>query len=459
MLKPITAGALILGVSYFISAILGLLRDRLLASQFGAGEALDVYFAAFRIPDLVYGILIMGGLSFVFLPVLAEYFHRSEEQGWELVNVVLNSFLILLIVFCGILAVLTPWLIEFVAPGFSSEQKELAVPLIRLMFLSPILFGISSIFSGVLHYFNRFVAYSLAPVLYNLGIILGIIFFVPVFGIMGLGLGVILGAFSHWAIQIPSAKAAGFRYSFLPNFKYPGLLKIFKFMAWRTVGASVHHINLVFITAVASTLALGSITVFNFASNIAQFAVGIIGISFATAAFPTLSRAFVNGTKEEFLSHFSSTFKYILFWAVPASVVIFLLRNQIINTILGAGRFGAQDVQLTSAALGLFSIGIFAFALSPLLARAFFSMQDVKTPTITALIYMGLTITASLFFVWLLTPHHQWWGANAFQQFLAETLNLQSIENIQVVGLPLAVSISGIIYFSLLLLFLRKKLR
>ena len=453
MLKIIRTGALILGVSYFFSAILGLIRDRLLASRFGAGEALDVYFAAFRIPDFVYGILIMGGLSAVFLPVLTEYFRKSEEQGWQLINVVLNSFLVLLIVFCGILAVLTPWLIDFAAPGFTQEQKELAVPLTRLMFLSPILFGLSSIFSGVLHYFNRFLAFSTAPILYNLGIILGIIFFVPAFGVMGLAFGVILGAFSHLAIQIPSAATSGFRYSFTVNFEYPGLLKIFKFMAWRALGASVYHINLIVVTAIASTLTLGSITVLNFSSNISQFATAIIGVSFATAAFPTLSRAFANGGREEFLKNFSSTFKHILFWAVPSSVVIFLFRNQIVKTILGAGLFGALEMKLTSAALGLFCFGIFAFALIPLLLRAFFALHDVKTPTIIGLTYMVLTVASSFFFVWLLG------FANAFQRFLAQALNLQNIGNIQVIGLPLAVSLSGIIYFSLLLLFLRKKLQ
>lgn len=448
----ITWSALILGISYFFSAVLGLARDRLLAYRFGAGEALDVYFAAFRIPDFVYGILIMAGLSAVFLPVLTEYFRKSEEDGWRLVNVVLNSFLVLLVVFCGILAILTPWLIELIAPGFSQAQKELAIPLTRIMFLSPIFFGLSSVFSGVLHYFNRFLVYSIAPILYNLGIILGIIFFVPAFGVMGLGLGVILGAFSHWLIQIPSAMFCGFRYSFALNFKYPGLLKVLKFMGWRIIGASVYHINLIVVTAIASTLMIGSITIFNFASNISNFAVGLIGVSFATAAFPTLARSFANGGREEFLKNFSLVFKHILFLTLPLSLAIFLLRNQIVQLILGAGRFGFSDIKLTSAALGLFCFGIFAFALVPLLLRAFFSLQDVKTPTIIGLVYMVLTITASSFFVWLLG------FPNFFQEFFIKAMNLGNIDNIQVLGLPLAVSFSGIIYFSLLLFFLRKKL-
>jgi putative peptidoglycan lipid II flippase len=149
-------------------------------------------------------------------------------------------------------------------------------------------------------------------------------------------------------------------------------------MTWRTIGASVYHINLIVITAIASTLTLGSITVLNFASNISQFATGIVGVSFATAAFPTLSRAFANGVREEFLKNFSSTFKRILFWVVPASALIFLLRVQIVKIILGAGRFGFSEIELTAAALGLFCFGIFAFALIPLLLRAFLRSRTLK---------------------------------------------------------------------------------
>jgi len=446
---PFAAG--LLAISALVSRFLGLVRDRLLAGTFGAGQELDAYFLAFRIPDFIYGILIMGGVSAIFLPVLAEYFRKDEKEGWYLTNVVLNFFLILLIIFCGLLALLTPWLIGLIGPGFGPEQKDLAVSLTRIMFLSPIFFGLSSIFSGILHYFNRFLAYSIAPILYNLGIIFGIIFFIPIFGVIGLVYGVVLGAFSHWLIQIPAAYASGFRYVPTFNFKYPGLVKIFNFMAWRAIGASVYHINLIIITAIASTLAIGSIAVFNFANNLSHFPIGIIGASFAMAAFPALSRAWVNGAKEKFLENFSSTFRQILFLVIPVSVLIFLFRLEIVQLILGTGQFGWPEVQLTSASLGLFSLGIFALTLVPFLLKLFFSLQDVKTPTIIGLIYMILTGVASFLFVRLLAPNQVLVGG------VRKLLNLSNIENIQVIGLALAVSLSAIVYFSLLLFFLKKR--
>ncbi len=450
--KTITFAALLLGVSALASRLLGLVRDRLLAGQFGAGSDLDIYFAAFRIPDFVYGILIMGGLSAVFLPVFAEYFTKDEEEGWRLVSVILNCFLILLITLCGILAILTPHLIRLIAPGFDLEQRALVVSLTRIMFLSPIFFGLSSIFSGVLHYFNRFFAYSIAPILYNLSIIFGILVFVPAFGLIGLAYGVVLGALFHWLIQIPAARASGFRYLPIFNFKYPGLLKIFKLMTLRVLGASVYQINLIAVTAIASTLAVGSISILNFANNLQYFPIGVIGASFALASFPALSRAWANGVREEFLESFSSTFRQIVFLIVPVSLLIFLLRTQIVRLILGTGEFGWWETKLTAASLGLFSLGIFAFALVPFLLRAFFSLQDVKTPTIIGLFYILLNLALCLSFVWLFS------FPNSFQEFVVNNLKLGGIENVSILGLPLGVSMSGTLYFILLLIFLRKKI-
>jgi len=450
--KTITFAALLLGVSALVSRILGLVRDRLLAGKFGAGQDLDIYFAAFRIPDFVYGILIMGGLSAVFLPVFAEYFRKNEEEGWRLVSIILNCFLILLVVLCGILAILTPWLIKFIVPGFSPEQKNLAISLTRIMFFSPIFFGLSSIFSGVLHYFNRFFAYSIAPILYNLSIIFGILVFVPIFGLMGLAYGVILGAFLHWICQIPAAKASGFKYLPILNFKYPGLIKIFRLITPRTIGASVYHINLIVITAIASTLTAGSIAIFNFSNNLQHFPIGLIGASFALAAFPTLSRAWADGNKEEFLVNFSSVFRQILFLVIPTSFLIFLLRAQIVRLILGTGEFGWLETRLTAASLGIFCLSIFALASVPFLTRAFFSFQDTKTPTIAALIYMVLNAGLCFSLVWLLS------FPNIFQEFMINILKLQGIKDISVIGLPLGLSIAAISYFFLLLIFLRKKI-
>jgi len=451
--RTVTFAAFLLGISVLASRFLGLVRDRLLAGHFGATRDLDIYFAAFRVPDFVYGILIMGGISAVFLPIFSEYFKKEDQKkAWQFANNLLNCFLILLIFICAILAIFTPWIIELIAPGFSLEDKKEAIALTRIMFLSPIIFGISSIFSGVLHYFDRFLAYSIAPVLYNLGIIFGIVYFFPIFGLYGLAYGVILGAFLHLLIQIPAAINCGYKYLPLLNFRNFGLIKVFRLMIPRTIGAAAYHVNLIVITAIASTLAAGSITIFNFANNLQYFPIGLIGVSFSIAAFPALSRAWASGLKEDFFNVFSSAFRQILFLIVPISFLIFILRAHIVRLVLGTGEFGWFETQMTAASLGIFAISIFAVSFISFLARVFYSFQDTKTPVLISLASMGLNVGLCFLFVYLLA------GENYFHYFISGILKLEKIHDIRLIGLPLALSISGIFQFFLLLFFLKKKM-
>ncbi len=453
--KTVTFAAGLLAFSALASRILGLIRDGLLAGYFGAGLETDVYFTAFRVPDFVYNFLIVGGLSIAFLPLFSEYYSQDKEKAWKMASNILNVFLVALAVLSFIFFLFTPYLISIIAPGFGPEARKLAVSLTRLLFLSPIIFGISNIFSSILHYFNRFLVYSVAPVLYNLGIIFGILFLSPRFGIFGVGIGVIIGALLHLAIQIPSAIGCGFRYLPLFNIKHPALKEVIQLMIPRSFSVGAQQINLIVITAIASTLGVGSIAIFNFSNNLYYIPIGIFGISFALASFPRLSKAWTEGRKEEFLEDFSSVFRQILFLVIPTSVLMFLLRAQLVRIILGSlgpGRFGWQDTRLTAACLGVFSIGIFASALIPFICRAFFSFKDTKTPTFIAVGGVTLNIFLSVVFTSILESH------GIFYNFIAGILDISDIKNISVVGLPLAFSISVIFQFILLLYFLVKKI-
>ena len=455
--KTITFAAFLLAVSGLFSRILGLLRDNLLANLFLKTQT-DIYFAAFRIPDFLYGILITGGIIAAFLPVFSEKFKKGSSEAWSLTNTVLTFFLIGLVLISFLLAIFTPQLIETIVPGFSKSQKAVTVVLTRIMFLSPILLGISSIFSGILQYFNLFFAYALAPIFYNLGIIFGILFFAPKFGLKGLAFGVILGAFLHLLIQVPPLLKSGFSPRFSFDFKSKALRKILKLMAPRTIGVAAYHINLIVITAIASTLSAGAISVFNFSNNLQHVPIGLIGISFATATFPLLSRTFAERNEEKFSKSFSSTFSQILFLVIPITVLIFLFRAQIVRlilgtSILGEGYFGWFQTRLTAASLGIFSFSLFAACLVPFLARVFFSIQNTKTPVKIALGTMILNIILCYLFVWLLS------FPNFFQKAAISFLKLKGIEDISVIGLPLALSISVIFQFFLLTLNLKRKIK
>lgn len=449
--KSITGAAFILLLSSLVSRALGLLRDRLMAGRFGAGEELDVYFAAFRIPDFIYGIFIMGGITAVFLPVFSEHMKKNSREAWEFVNALFRALFVFLVAVSIVLALLAPFIMRFVAPGFSLENRELTVQVTRLLFLSPILFGLSSIFSGILHYFKRFLAYSLAPVMYNLGIIFGILYLVPLFGVFGLAWGVILGAVLHGAVQIVPAFLAGF--VFRPAFQlwHPGVMRVLRLALPRTIGAAAFHINLIVMTAIASILAVGSITIFNFANNIQFIPIGLIGISFALASFPSLSKAFAERDEKSFRRYFSNTFRQIVFLVLPVSLLLFLLRAQIIRLILGTGEFGWLETRLTAAALGVFAFGVLVQSLIPFLARAFFAQHDTKSPTVIGLATVVFNVILSFVFVWLLS------FSNLFSSFLLSFLRLEDIGDARIVALPLALILSGILQFVLLLTMLQRK--
>ena len=449
--KTITQGAIILAISTLISRFLGLIRQWLLADRFGAGLLLDIYLAGFRIPDFIYNILIVGGIVVTFLPLFSEYFSEDEDRGWQFTSNVINVFFFLLVLISLLLFIFTPQILKWIIPGFSEAARIQSAEITRLMLLSPIFLGLSSIFSGVLHHFNRFLIYSLCPILYNLGIIFGIVFLSPDMGVLGISLGVVLGAFLHLAIQVPAAINSGFKYQPIFNFQDPGIKRIFKLMFPRIFGIAAQQINLIVITAIASTLSKGSIAIFNFANNLQYLPIGIIGVSFATAAFPRFTQLQANGERKKFMSRFKSIFFKILYLIIPISFLIFIFRNQIVNIVLQHGQFSQVSAQLTSASLGIFCLGLWASALIPLMLRGFFALQDTKTPTLIAVLTVLLNVGLSFSFVSLLGTNSKLWF------WLVKTFNLGTIYDIRILGLVLAFSASAIFQFILCLMLFKKK--
>ncbi|MCX6762286.1 MAG: murein biosynthesis integral membrane protein MurJ [Candidatus Moranbacteria bacterium] len=416
--SSVASAAFVIAMAGILSRVLGLLRDRILASHFGAGDSLDIYYAAFRVPDLIYNLLILGALSAAFIPVFTGLIAKDKEsEAWELVNVFLTTALLFLIVLAAILAIFAPFLMKIITPGFSEEKFHGVVTLTRIMFLSPIFLGISGIFGGILNSFKRFLIYSLAPIMYNLGIIFGALFLVKPFGIAGLAWGVVIGAFLHMAIQYPNVKMIGLKYFPRLNFRNKNLQKVITLMIPRTMGLAVTQINLLVVTIIASTLAAGSLAIFNFANNLQSFPLGIFAIPFALAVFPILSHHAARDERDIFIQNFSKTFRQILFFIIPASILILVLRAQIVRIVLGAGNFDWQDTILTFQALGIFAVSLFA-------------LHNTKIPFLTGIISEVFNLVAALVL-------SRYWG---------------------VLGLVWALSLSSIVNMFLLVFILRHKL-
>jgi putative peptidoglycan lipid II flippase len=449
--KSINGAAVILAVSALISGLLGLLRDRLLAGSFGAGDELDIYYSAFRIPDFISTILIIGSISAAIIPIFSEYLSKSKEEAWYFFGNLLNCFFVLLIIISALMMIFVPQILHLVVPGFSGEKFDKTVELTRIMFLSPIILGISNMVSGVLRIFGRFVITSISPILYNLGIILGILIFVPIFKLEGLAWGVVFGAFLHLIIQIPIILKLGFKPVKFVKFSDPGVRKTIKLTLPRTLGLAANQINLIVITAIGSMLSVGSIGIFNLASNLQSLPITFIANSFSSAAFPFLAVYFSEKKRDKFVSEFSSVFRQIFFYVIPASFIIFILRAQIIRVVLGTGRFTWGNTQITAACLGLFSIGIFADSLSLLISKAFYALQNTKIPAIVAFLNIIVNVILSFFFLWLLG------FSNFFSNGLLGILDIENIGGNIVVALPLALSCSSVIELTLLLVLFVKK--
>jgi len=399
--------ALLVGGSSLISRFLGIFRDRILAGQFGAGDTLDIYYAAFRVPDLIFNLLILGALSAGFIPIFTSLingplqkvrslFGDRYKEAWELTSNVLNILTVGLIILCGLGVIFAPQIMKLITPGFNQEKMALTINLSRIMFLSPIFLGISSVCGGVLQSFKRFFVYSLSPIFYNIGIIIGALFLAPSWGIYGLAWGVCLGALAHLLIQLPALIQLGFKYKLSFNFRSEKVMKIWLMMVPRTMSLAISQLNLLVITIIASTLASGSLAVFNLANNLQSFPVGIFGISFAIAAFPAMSAAAFD--KKILVKDLSLTVRQILFFIIPATVILLALRAQIIRVILGTGQFDWQDTVLTIDTLGFFCLSLFAQALIPLLVRVFYARLTAKTPFIIGLIAALANIFLS---IWL----------------------------------------------------------
>ena len=395
-LASITGAAFLVAIFSIASRLLGIIRDHILAGRFGADQSLDIYFAAFRIPDFIYNLVVLGALSAGFIPIFSEMIKKaenSEANREKLVRLASNVFNALVILLTGLSIIgiifavpLTGW----IAPGFNAEAQAEIVKLTRVMFLSPLFLGMSGVLGGILQSYKRFFVYSLSPIFYNLGIIFGAVVLEPSFGLIGLAWGVVLGAFLHFVVQLPAVFHLGFNYRFFLDLKDRGLRQIAGMMGPRTMSLAISQVNLIAMTIFASSLSAGSLTVFNMANNLQSFPLGVFGISFAVAAFPFLSENAYH--PEELKKRFSSTIRQILFFIIPASVLLITLRAQIIRVILGSGEFDWNDTIMTMNTLGFFALSLFAQATIPLLVRVFYARRDSWTPFILSLVSVIVNI-------------------------------------------------------------------
>lgn len=382
----LTGGALIIAVFSVASRLLGVLRDRIIASHFGAGSVLDAYYAAFKIPDFIFNIFVLGALASAFIPVFINVRAKEGKASAQKLAQIIFNLLVVLLTACALLGIiLAPWLMPVIAPGFDPERQALAISLTRIMLLSIIFFGASNVLGSVLQAEKRFLSYSIAPVLYNLGIIIGLYTFVQKLGPVGLAWGVVFGSVLHLLVQIPAARQAGFSWQPLFNWSERGVKQVLKLLGPRTIGLAASSLEQIITASFVSTLGVGSLAAFTLASNLHSFPINVFGVSLAVAAFPLFSEAFNNNKNDDFISHFKDSVRRILFFVIPMSVLFLVLRAQIVRVVLGSGAFDWSDTIRTAQVLGFLSLAMVADSLVPLVARAFYALSDTRTPALVAI--------------------------------------------------------------------------
>ncbi len=438
--KGVHQAAYLLAFFTLMSQLLGLVRDRLLASEFGAGQSLDVYYAAFRIPDLIF----ITVSSLVSVSVLVPFLIRLKESKGKEEQVFLNSvctiFFITIVLVISVAYIFMPELLRIIVPGITDPAL---VPLARVLLLSPLILGISNICGSIIQARERFLAYALSPVLYNAGIVFGIIYLVPKYGLFGLAYGVITGSLLHVAIQLPSL----FKEKAIPrltfNISWPLMREVWSLSIPRTLTLASNHMVMVLLVALASFMTVGSISVFTFAFNLQSVPMGIIGVSYSLAAFPMLSRLFCEGKKEAFVREVLQPLSHVLFWSIPITVLFIVLRAQMVRTILGAGEFNWNDTRLTAAACALFVISVCAQNVALLLIRAHYARGNTQKPFLYAM-YGALASIVVLVVGYLYLSNTYIW------YFIESLFRVGGLRGTEVLLLPIAFSVGAILQSLLL---------
>jgi putative peptidoglycan lipid II flippase len=398
--KSIIGAATVVGILSFASRLVGLVRDRILAGEFGAGDTLDIYYAAFKIPDFLFSLIVVGALSASFIPIFTKYFGSAEKKklAWAFTNNALHLIGLIMFLVSVLLFVLAGPLSEIIAPGFSAVKQLRVAEFTRVMLVAQVLLSFSMIFGSVLQSLKRFLLYALAPIFYNIGIIVGAVFFVDWFGLIGLAWGVVFGALLHLLVQIFGMTGTGYKYKWMMKWDDKDTREVIRLTGPRMLGIAVNQVLFIVLTIVATTLAAGSVTVFQFAFNIQFFPIGIIAVSYAIAAFPSFSEHFAKGEEDEFKQVFSSTVRQILFLMAPMSILFLILRAQIVRVVVGAGAFDWTATLLAADTLAFFALTFIPQALVYVLARAFFARHDTVTPLTAGIVSALIGIISAFLF-------------------------------------------------------------
>ena len=433
------------------SQILALFRDRLLAHNFGAAAELDVYYAAFKIPDLAF----VTVASLVSISALVPLFAKKETEGErhlkDATDSIFTVFSVLIIVFCVALFFLMPAIIKLSFPGFSPGIQAQTIFLSRILLFSPLLLGFSNFFGSIVQYEKRFILYSFSPLLYNIGIIAGIALFNNALGITSAVIGVVFGALLHLLLQAVFVMRSHLRPRWTISIKWIDVLETAKISIPRTFALSIASFVGFFFVILASFMETGSIAIFNFSWNLQSAPLSLIGVSFSLAAFPALAVSAAKNHIGEVIERMSSGIRQIIFWSLPFSALLIVLRAHIVRVVLGSGSFDWAATRLVAASLAVFVISAVFQSLTLFLSRSHYALGKTKWPLVGNIFGGVFSVLIAIFFIKYFDDF------NLIFNFLADFLNISDLSS-KILLLPLAYSIGSAVSALILFLALGRKL-
>jgi putative peptidoglycan lipid II flippase len=388
--RALAKAGLVVSAAFLISRVLGWARYLLIVNTLPERDV-DTFLAAFRLPDLIFQLVAAGALSSAIIPIVAALFASEEEQrAWRVVSTVTNLMLAALLLLGSVILVLAPWIVPVITPGFPPDQLEQEVQLTRIMLLSPVFLALGAMATSVLNAQGRFAESAVAPIVYNLAIIGGVVLLGPSLGVTGVAFAVVLGSVGHLLVQLPSVYRLGYRHAFRVDTRDPQARRAFALMAPRAIGLGATQITFMVVTSVASTLGTGSVTAFNNAFLLLQIPLGVIGVPLGIVVLPALSRDAAAGRPAEYAGLVSRALRLLLFVMLPIAGLGIVLRDETAALLFGRCQISGGTVQATAATLGAFLLGLAAHAMIAVLARAFYAQQDTKTPVGAGLVSVAL---------------------------------------------------------------------
>lgn len=400
--SSILSAAAVIMFATLISALLGFIRTRLLIQYFFADKSvLDVFWAAFRIPDTVFQIFVVGALSSAFIPVFSRYLEKEKRVEASMVaSSMMNTVVgIMLVLTIGIFIWAEP-LSRLVAGGFSDEQIWQMVKLTRIMAGAQIIFGFSSFLTGIIQSHKRFLVPAFAPSLYNIGIIIGTVLFSHTLGIIGPAIGVIIGAFLHLFAQIPLAYKLGFTYRPIIR-HHPAIKEMSYLMLPRMITLSLSQIEQTILIAFSSWLSSGTVTIITIAQQLTNLPIRLIGVTIGQASLPFFAKETAKNNLKGLATMVNDSILQMLYLALPASAIILVLRIPLVRLAYGAGSFPWSETVLTGKLVAMFALAIAAGSLSHIIIRVFYALHDTKTPFIINALSTAINVGLSYYLLFV----------------------------------------------------------